>query len=178
MHDPWGKAPEYGLCKSCSSEQDDVSELPWCHTKQLLQGAGKGLSHWDLRRGMPWRREQRRWRRDVVSQQKTSVKCRAAGRPTTAPVPALCCGTHLILGEFRKNFSSAAAWALLHNLAAVWTRGGLLLLLRGKSECKKAQRNTKVVLKGVLQDLRHLTELRPLSMTNLLHPLDFPASRS
>lgn len=114
----------------------------------------------------------------MVFQQKTKVKCRPAGRPTTAPVSALCCCTHLILGEFRKNLSSAAAQVLLNNSAVFWARGGLLLLLRGKSECKKAQRNTKVFLKGVLQDLRHLTELQPLSMINFLHPSDFHASRS
>lgn len=111
-----------------------------------------------------------------------------ADRPTNAPVPLLCTRNS---GEFRKNPSSAAARALLSNSAVAWVlapsantwgpcwaRGGSLLLLRDKSECKKAQRNTNGLLKSILQHLTHLAELQPLSMINVLHPSDLPASRS
>ena len=135
--------------------------------------------------------ERQRRRRDVVFQQKSRVKCRTAGRPTAAPLPVLHCCAHLILGEFRRYLSSTAARALLNNSAVAcvsapcantWgpcrTRGGSLLLLRDKSERKKAQRNTKGFLKSILQDLTHLAELQPLSRINLLHPSDLPASSS
>lgn len=56
----------------------------------------------------------------MLFQQKTRVKHRAAGRPTTAPVPALRCCAHLILENLGKNLSSAAARALLSNLVVAF----------------------------------------------------------
>lgn len=53
-----------------------------------------------------------------------------------------------------------------------------MLLLRAKSEHRKAQKATKGFVERVLQDLTHLAKFQPLSVNNLLHPPHLPASRS